>query len=74
LSNLVQLPVSDFERSAGMRFHFRRIDAPPEPAAKRCKTCGSIIIMRACATQKKAEYCTLHGKRKRGEPEGFTDL
>lgn len=71
---LVRVPISDYEASRGLLFHLRRADAPAEPEAKRCKTCGSLIIMRACETQRKAEYCTIHGKRKRGEPEGFTNL
>src|SRR5580700_2070696 len=42
---LVPQPISRYERSAGLLYHVRRSDAPPEKPARRCIHCGVILLI-----------------------------
>jgi hypothetical protein len=67
ISQLVSQPITPFEKEAGLIYHYRRADAPPEPPAVRCQVCGLLLgDSRFDRKRKDMRFCSEHNPGKKG--------
>jgi hypothetical protein len=55
-SGMIAVPVSEMDRSLGLKFHLIRAGTEAPPEAKRCEVCKSLL-----ESDRKRLLCDLHG-------------